>query len=179
MARVHIVKKSNAGEPIKCGRGGCGAVIQPGEKYFWWQFYHAPKSFRCPLHPPKGSELCNNKLSTVYATNEGLEADISSCRAGTTSPGELASTLESAADDVESVRDEYQEGLDNMPDGLRDSQQDTQDKIDSLDTYASTLRDAASAIQDLESDGEETEDEDSINEQAAEQADAALGEFDL
>lgn len=183
MARVIQTTKNKGGKEIKCGRAGCGAVIQPGEKYYHWTPFRSAKRVRCHLHPPRPSETCTNKLAGAYAANEGVEDTIAALRAGKGSLSELSAELESAADAIDEVKDEYQEGLDNMPDGLRDSQSETQDKIDQLASYAETLRGAASDIEGLDTtpdEGEtESDKESEINDEACDIADDALGEFSL
>jgi uncharacterized phage infection (PIP) family protein YhgE len=184
MARAFTAKKSKAGKQIKCGR--CGHVIEPGEQYFYFSVgFRGAKQIRCKEHPPKQSELCGSKMSGVYAQNEGIESAIADLRAGKGSPSDLASTLETAADEIDSIRDEYQDGLDSLPENFQNSgsADETREKIDGLTDYADTLRGAASDIEGLDTEPDEGETEDDkeseVNDEAADLAEQALGEFSL
>jgi len=189
MARTFSAKKSKAGKEIKCGR--CSTVIQPGEQYFYFSVgFRGSKQYRCHLHHPLQSELCGSKMSGAYAANEQLESAIGTAE----SLEDLASILESTAEEIEGVRDEYQDSYDNLPDNFRDGDMgsEMQEKIDGLDSYASTLNDKASEIRGLEPDedtddhspvaeGEavEPEPKEDLMDAARDLAEEALGEFSL
>src|SRR6267142_5656923 len=116
MARSFTAKKSKAGKEIKCGR--CGAPILAGEQYFYFAVaFRGAKQIRCKNHSPKQSELCGNKMSGAYAANEGIEAALNE---SDLTIADIASALESAAQEIEQVRDEYQESYDNLPQNFQD-----------------------------------------------------------
>jgi hypothetical protein len=74
MPKVHTVRKNRSGKEIKCGR--CGAPIEPGQKYHYWEPRYGPKQVRCQLHYPKRSETTTSKMSEVYAAIEMAEEEM-------------------------------------------------------------------------------------------------------
>src|SRR3954464_10047336 len=68
--RVYTQKKSSRGAERRCGRYGCGKVIEPGESYFQFSFRYGGTHYRCAEHRPRQSELTQSKMSAVYAAIE-------------------------------------------------------------------------------------------------------------
>ena len=110
MPRVIQVKAAKAvPRPWKCRR--CGHEIQPGEPYKWFKSPYRPPVYYCQAHNPRPSELTtSDKLATLYGVQEGVEDDLQAFRDGKIGIEDLASSLESAADEAEGVADEYEIG---------------------------------------------------------------------
>lgn len=131
----------------RCQR--CSDPIKAGDEYYEWKFKHAEPSRQHKTHgAPRQSQLCNGKMSGVYAAVEGVEDDIKAAR-NSRDIGGLADVLNSAAEEVRNVKDEYESGLSNMPDSLQQSStgEQIQEKIDALETFADELESAASDVE--------------------------------
>lgn len=188
MAKCFEAKKSKAGNEIKCGR--CQAVIQPGDKYFYFAVgFRGAKQIRCKDHHPRQSELTGSKMSSAYAANESLEDRIAEEKI---TIEDIAVALEETASDIESVRDEYQESFDNLPQGFQEGDQGSniQEKIDGLTEYVDTLNNAAQEVRGLEesstdsdvpedSEADSPAEDDDLLEQARDLAENVMGEFSL
>jgi len=131
MARSHYVEHARK-SPGHCGR--CDLVIRKRDPYYWWKFRYGGKHIRCIEHRPRQSDLTSSdKLSTLYAAQEGLEDSIAAARkklgqaqvaryelaeAAYTEAFkavlELKGDAESCKDEAQTVADEYNESADNI-----------------------------------------------------------------
>ena len=132
MPRVYRVKKCRKPQGT-CSK--CGAKIEKGDPYVYWQFAYSPVSVRCasPSCYPKSSELTRSEFySTLYEIQERNVPD---------ELDEMESFIEEIKGDLETLRDEQQEKLDNMPDGLRDGDtgQLLQERYDNVDNAVNEL----------------------------------------
>lgn len=184
MARITFVKSARPStKDRRCVR--CGKLIEPGQSYKHASYKTGPYSSVtknwCHLHHPRPSETTtNDRLSTLYGLQEGIEDDAARFLAGDLDYDMLATTLDQAADEADSVRDSYQESADNMPDNLQGSQQhdDLEEKASNVEEWAEALRTAAQEVRDAEPDPED-DPEDEDRDSAAEHATSAAGELSL
>ena len=156
--RVHTITKSTAAKfkdhTFPCTK--CALPIRAGEKFYMYQPNHSqPRRSHVEHGAPKQSELCQGKMSGVYAAIEGAEADISIARQNDDASG-LAEILTTCKDSVEEVKNEYEESLGNMPDSLQEGTtgQEIQEKIDALEQFCDELDNAASECEDWDMDSE-------------------------
>lgn len=105
MPRVHSQKRVAKGRERKCGRVGCGHVIEVGETYYRFKFRFGGEQYRCKDHYPRSSELTNSKMSQVYAANEDLDDQLDHL----TSEDEIMDALMTVAEQAEEVASEYRE----------------------------------------------------------------------
>jgi hypothetical protein len=130
MPRVHTHTKNKAGRERRCGASGCGHVIQPGEKYFTWEFRYGGAHFRCSDHYPKRSELTQGKMSEVYAEIEAAEDDIGQAKM----VEQVREAVERVAESVSSVVEEYREAAESFG-----GQGENAERADELESWQSEL----------------------------------------
>ena len=177
--RVHTITKSTAAKfathTFPCTK--CSNPIKAGEKFYMYQPNHSkPRRSHIEHGAPKQSELCQGKMSGVYAAVEGAEADISIARLADDASG-LAEILTTCKDAVEEVKNEYEQSLSNMPEPLQEGAtgQEIQEKIDALESFCDELDNAASECEDWDMTSEQQEKIDA----AFETAENALGELSI
>lgn len=102
MPQVYTQKKSSRGSKRVCGRAGCGHVIQPGERFYWWKFRYGGKQVRCMEHSPQQYELTQSKMSTVYQAMDEARNNLGTLE-------ETKAAIESLASTVEEVVQEYRD----------------------------------------------------------------------
>jgi hypothetical protein len=171
MPRVTFVKKARKKNP----------AVKAGESYYWWKFRYGSKHYS--VTPPKQSQLTqSSKLSTIYATQEAVDALPSSWSPTSyddTDKQEVADGIRAVADafreGVETLRgvaEEYEESASNMEeyfqnssqvDEIRDKGQAVEGSADEWDNVADELESAADTLDGLDvyaDEGEWTEEED-------------------
>lgn len=151
---THVAKARRS--PGKCS--SCGAVIEKGQPYFWWQFAFSPKSIRCNLHRPAPKDLTRSAFwSTVY----GIQEETFS---GADDSGSLESMRDDVASQLEDLKGEIEGNLSNMPDSLQQGSTGEllQERIDALDSVISELQnvDCSVAAEDEPEDSEDGGDRD-------------------
>lgn len=156
--RVHTITKSTQAKfkdhTFPCTK--CSEPIRAGQKFYMYQPNHQqPRRSHAEHGSIKQSELCQGKMSGVYAAVEGLEEAIAQARNSNDASG-LADALRDCAQEVEQVKDEYQEGYDNLPQQFQDSGSgaETQEKIEALEQFCESLESAASECEDVDSEDE-------------------------
>lgn len=179
MPRVESHTKSNRGGEAKCGRAGCGKVIQPGEQYFSFSFFRGARQYRCKDHRPRQSELTQTAMADAYAGIETVEDAI----AANGGVDDIKTALEEAVSQVEAARDQYQDSYDNLPENFQnaDMGSEIQEKIDALESFADILNGAVSDIDGIDTapaDGEDEEEkEEAVLAEAIDFAENAIAEF--
>lgn len=150
--RVHTITKSTATKfathTFPCTK--CAEPIRAGEQFYMYQPNRStPRRSHIAHGSPKQSELCQGKMSGVYAAVEGAETDIAAMRAADDASG-LVDILNTCREAVEEVKNEYEESLGNMPEPLQDAStgQEIQEKIDALESFCDELDNAASECED-------------------------------
>lgn len=111
MPRVHRVKK--AAKEWYCDR--CGATVERGAPYVWWEFRFGGKRVRCGAEAcrPKASELTQSAIKgAAYAIQE--DYDPASCE----SFEALAEMRDDVAQAIQDIVDELQEKIDNIESGM-------------------------------------------------------------
>lgn len=100
--------------PGKCGK--CDKKIEKGQGYLYWAFFRGPKNIRCLelKCKPRNSDLCNSKMSGVYAVVENVE-DFINGESGDHTVDDIRSTLEEAASSIRDVAGEYDDWGQSMP----------------------------------------------------------------
>jgi hypothetical protein len=135
MARVNTARKNNAGKTLRCGRAGCGEVIVPGEKYFFWEPRYGPKHVRCFRHFPKQSETTTSKMAEVYAATEEAEEWAQSYDGDL--DGDYSAQMSQVAEIVEQVKSEYEDAAEHFGGtGVN------QEMADSLDEFLAEVENA-------------------------------------
>lgn len=105
MPTVHSQRRVAKGHERRCGRAGCGRIIQVGETYYRFKFRYGGEQYRCVDHYPRSSELTQSKLAQVYAANEDLDDQLDQL----TTEDEILDAVTVAADQAREVADEYRE----------------------------------------------------------------------
>lgn len=145
MPRVNTATKSTRGKAIKCGR--CGQPIEPGQRYLYWQFRYGGKRTRHEAcGRPRPSELTSSdKLSRLYAAQEGVEDFLAGEWAEL---ADLAEALEAAASEARDVAAEYELAADAVDEHFPGSYQvdEIRDKASEAEQWADELEGAASEI---------------------------------
>ena len=148
--------------PLKCGV--CREDILPGQKRYEYEFRYGGKRVRhVTCGYPKRSELTQSKMSSVYATIEGIEGSWGD------STQEIAMNLQAIIDTVEEVKTEYEEAAENFGNAGP-----SQEMADELDMFQSTLESALSEVENMER--EEDEDVDDFLQRVIEVAQGAVDE---
>ena len=150
MARVTLVKKARKDQ----GSCKCGTKIKTGDEYRWWQFRFGPRNVRCmkPECAPRGSDLTQSEfLSQLSNIEDSVSEALSDFNNGS-QPGDLASALSTAADELRTLGEECQEKKDNMPEGLQEGDvgQLLEERASGCEEKADELESAASEIEQLE-----------------------------
>lgn len=138
--------------------------IKKGTTYYWWKFRHGGKRYSATR--PRASQLTqSDKLSRVYAADEALQDAIGAA----SSPEDLVSALNDAAEVAREVAEEYTESADNIEQSFSSSPtaDDCREKAGELEGWADELEEAVSQIESLD---EDDGDEDQQMEQASEMA---------
>jgi hypothetical protein len=130
--RVYTQKKSSRGTERRCGRYGCGKVIEPGERYFQFSFRYGGTHYRCAEHRPRQSELTQSKMSAVYAAIEDAEDNLG--EAGTVE--EVRGLVEAVTEVVTEVAEEYREAAESFGGAGENAE-----RADELESWASELED--------------------------------------
>lgn len=151
MPRVTAVKKAqkNQGE---CGR--CGIKIKKGDGYRWWKFNFGGRHVRClkPDCAPKPRDLTRSEFyGSLYDIQDSVETALDDFRNGG-EPGDLASALNDAAQQLRDLGEECQGKFDNMPEGLQqgDTGQLLENRAQECEGKADELESAASEIESME-----------------------------
>lgn len=146
MPKVIETKKIARGKDVTCEK--CHTKIEVGEMYYKWEFrYGGAHSQHVKCGRPRPSQLTQSKMSGAYAALESAEDQLNA--AGLDEPGDIASILNSCAEEIGNVADEYQEGIDNMPEGLQQgaTAQESEEKINNLNDFKDNLESVASDIE--------------------------------
>jgi hypothetical protein len=131
LARVHSAKKNRGGKKTyTCGR--CGNVIEPGEKYFFWEPRYGGKQIRCKDHYPRQSEMTTSKMSEVYAACEDAE-DYAQAYAGSDA-GDYMAQVTATAEKATEIADQYRDAAEHFGGAGENA-----DRADELEGFASEL----------------------------------------
>lgn len=155
--RVYTVKKSR--KVWRCHK--CGATINVGDSYRWWQHMHSPETRRCwKCGPPRASDLTSSdKLQRVLSAQENVE-DVAGqlSQAGDKDTfdsmlEDLKSAVQEAAEEVRSVGEEYSGSADNMEQAFPNGSSvidEIRDKASTCESWADNLDNAASELESVE-----------------------------
>lgn len=103
MARPTFVQKARKDIPQ--------AGVKKGESYYWWSFFRGGKFYS--KTPPKPSQLTNSEfLSQFYAIQERI-AELEANE-------DLGGVIEELASDLNTMADECRDKHGNLPDGLQE-----------------------------------------------------------
>ncbi len=177
--RTNTVKVARKA-PGECARAGCIKQIQKGDSYYWVKGRFGPKRVFCAVHPPRASErTSSDKLSQLYAAQEGAEEDI----AKASSHEDITEILGSVAAEAEDVAQQYNESADNVDEHFPGSSQvdEIRENAEACETWQQALDNAAQQIDDLDPDEDEDEETraEGMLEAANDLATTALGELEL
>lgn len=131
MPRVVTRTKSARGAERRCGRIGCGKVIQEGERYHTFGFRYGGTHYRCEPHYPRQSELTQSKMADVYAAIEDAEDALG--KAATVE--DVTGMVGAVAEQVDTTAEEYREAAE--PFG---GQGDNAERADELEGWSSDLQ---------------------------------------
>lgn len=155
MPRVIYVKKAQKAKGKRvCAR--CHQPIKIGDDYYWFANRIGQGSVRknfCSNHLPRPSDTTtSDKMSTLYSIQERMQDQLNTGAADDeleAFKSNLASDLNSAAEEARDVAQEYEDNLSNMPEGLQNGPtgQDMQEKADSINEWADGLEAAASDVE--------------------------------
>lgn len=161
MPKVLTKKKSTAGKEYICTK--CGKRVEPGTMYHEWSFrFGGTYRQHEGCGRPKPSQLTRSKLSSVYAAVEGAEDDIQAAQ----EPDDIASVLDSVAEEVETVKSEYEEAVEAM--GAAGESGESQERVDALESFYDELQSAADDIRGEEEPEAEEEDDDADDDETGE-----------
>lgn len=140
MPQVHYVKKARKAIP--------SAGVKVGDSYYWWK--NRPKGSRSGIRRvsktrPRPSQLTMSAYyGTVYAIQEQAE-DAADAVKSREDLEDLASTLESLAEEAQAAGEECQEKFDNMPEGLQqgDTGQMLEARVNACSEVSEALTNAA------------------------------------
>lgn len=166
MARVYTVEKYRGprteGKVIRCGRSGCGKVIEKGEKYFWWK-NRAPgmrsgvKHNRCAAHYPTIAERTPGRRGQLYAIQEDIERQAAEARGY----DDLVSVAESAAEQLREIAEEIQEGADNIEEGFGHPTYQSEEMAEKAQELEGICDELESCVEDFS--GEVPDDEEELD----------------
>lgn len=158
MARLHTVKKSRKAQG-PCGR--CGETIGVGESYLWWKFKRGGLHRRCHRAEcrPRYSEYGTTSphLSGIYSAQERFSDAIMNVEHSADGVEEVASLLETFAQDIREVAEGYTESADNMVEGFGHEtyqSEEIREKAEALEGWADEVESAASDLGGYDTDDE-------------------------
>jgi hypothetical protein len=169
MPRVTTVKKAQKDQG-SCSK--CGTPIKRGDGYRHWAFRYGGRYVRClkPECAPKASDLTQSAfLQQLASTRETLEEAVAEFERGGGAE-DLATAMETAAEELRTVAEECEEKLGNMPEGLKEGDTGTllQERTDACNEAADTLENQASEARDKEGELLDLEDPEAIQKWADE-----------
>jgi chromosome segregation ATPase len=147
MPRVHFVKKALKDND----------VVKKGEPYYWWKFRHGGKHLS-KTHPRQSQLTQSDKLSRLYAAQEGVEDAALSGEFTGTDVDNLRQAVDDAKSEVESVKEEYEESHSNMESAFPNGcpvMEEIQEKVDACEGIIDSLDSALSELDGLDSDLDE------------------------
>ena len=141
MPKVATKVKSTRGEEYRCN--GCSEKIVAGQQYYEWSFFRSKPTRRHASHGyPKGSMLCEGKMSGAMAACESLEEALG----GLETPEDIAQEVQTCMDSMQEVIDEYEEAINNFP----NSEEQNRERIDQIQNCIDELDSARGEIESEE-----------------------------
>lgn len=108
MPRVLTRTKGSHGKQYTCS--SCGAIINPGEKYFRWSFRYGGTRVACQQHYPRPSQLTQSRMGEVYSAVEDAQDGMDA----TTTVEEINELVEAVAQAAEEVAQEYRDAAEHF-----------------------------------------------------------------
>lgn len=154
MAKIIRYKKSNRGKEIHCMK--CGKPILPGMFYLKAEPYQGPAIIRCESCGLKGYETSGSYY--IQQIGDLVENWMDNY-------GDMQTACEEIISELENIKDELESNLDNIPEQLQDGAAGSllQERIEEIEGVISEL---------------EYVDYESICDEAREEAEREIGEFD-